>query len=209
MIPKVIHYCWFGNHPKGDLLDRCMKSWREIMPDYEIKVWNETNSPLEISYCKDAMDKKLWSKVSNYVRLWCLHNEGGIYLDTDFEVLKSLEPLRAHDCFLGFQRKELLHVGWATNGIIGAVKGHHFLQKCMDRTLQIHQETGEFALSPHVTTQILKESGLQTYELQTIGGVTVYPTEYFYPYMWLEEYSPACIQEHTFAVHHWAGSWLK
>ncbi len=207
MIPKIIHYCWFGNNPKTEMIQRCMESWQKVMPDFEVKEWNESNSPLDIDYCREAIDKGLWSRASNYVRLWCLYNEGGIYLDTDFEVIKSLEPFRKHDCFLGFQRKEE-HIGWVNNAILGAVQGHDFLQKCMDSTLQVYKETGEFVRQPPLSTMVLRELGLQSYGLQTIKNVTLYPVEYFYPYSWLEEYSPSCIQENTFAVHHWAGSWL-
>ena len=208
MIPKTIHYCWFGNNQKNDLIIRCMESWSKIMPEFQIKEWNEGNSPVEIPYCKSAYDRKLWSKVSNFVRLWALFHEGGIYLDTDFEVLKNLDRFRFHDCFLGFQRIEE-RPGWVNNGIIGAHKGNNFLEKCMSKTISIFEDTGEFILSPHVTTIVLKEMGLTQYGLQTIQDVTLYPIEYFYPYSWLEKYDPVCVKEITYAVHHWNMSWVN
>jgi len=208
IIPRKIHYCWVGDNKKSPLIERCLESWHRVMPDFEIIEWNETNIPSHLEYCKEGLNRGLWSKVSNFVRLWALFHEGGIYMDTDFEVLKSLTPLRKHTCFLGFQRKEK-HIGWATNGIIGAHEGHPFLQKCMDKTLQIYMEKGEFILSPHVTTMILQEMGLKFYGFQTVGGVTIYPKEYFYPYSWFENFSPDCITNNTFAIHHWEGSWRE
>jgi len=183
-----------------------MKSWEKHLPDYEIKEWNESNSPLDNKYCRDAYDKKLWSKVSNYVRLWAVHNEGGIYLDTDFEILKRLDPLLSNDCFLGFQRVEEVP-GWLTNGIFGAVAGTPFLKKCMEKTELIYGTEGYFILSPRVTTLVLREMGLDKYGFQKIDEVTLYPVEYFYPYTWLQEFTTGCVTDNTYAMHHWNFSW--
>ncbi len=103
MIPKIIHYCWFGNNPLSDLNKRCIDSWRRLLPDYTIKEWNEHNSPLDNDYCRAACERGLWSKVANYVRLHALSTEGGIYFDTDVEVFKNFDPLLGHRCFVGFQ----------------------------------------------------------------------------------------------------------
>ncbi len=178
------------------------------MPDYQLKEWNETNSPLDNSYTSAAYNQKSWSRLSNYVRLYALYMEGGIYLDTDVEVIKSFTPLLGHKCFVGFQQEEE-HVDWINSAILGAQSGHHFLRRGMDVTVKLFEDTGEFYRGPAVATLVLKEMGLSAYGLQEIDGVTVYPVEYFYPYPWFGKFSPDCIKENTYCVHHWNGSWLK
>lgn len=177
------------------------------MPDYEVKEWNETNSPLDNSYTKAAYEQKLWSRLANYIRLQALNQEGGIYFDTDVEVVRSFTPLRHHKCFIGFQQ-EAEDVDWINNAILGAEAGHPFLRRCMELTLKKFEDEGEFYRSPTISTIVLKEMGLRAYGLQEIDEVIVYPTEYFYPYPWSAKFSPECITENTYAVHHWAGSWL-
>ena len=208
MIPRTIHYCWFGKAPKSDLNKRCLDSWRRVMPDYEIKEWNETNTPLDNAYCQRAYAKELWSKLSNLVRLQALYTEGGIYLDTDVEVIKSFAPLLHRKCFLGFQLEEE-QVDWITNGVLGAQPGHQFLKRCIELTQALFAETGKFYRSPTITTMVLKEMGLKEYGLQEIKEVTVYPLEYFYPYAWTSTFSPDCIKENTYCIHYWEGTWLK
>ena len=207
MIPKTIHYCWFGNSPKTDLNKRCIDSWRRVMPDYQIKEWNSTNSPLNNGYSQRAYAKGLWSRLSNHVRLHALYTEGGIYLDTDVEVIKSFDPLLQHKCFLGLQ-VEQDQVDWVNTAVLGAESGHPFLKRGMEATQELFAETGEFGRSPKIITTILKEMGLREYGLQEIEGVTVYPAEYFYPYPWTSKFSPDCIKENTYSIHHWEGSWL-
>jgi mannosyltransferase OCH1-like enzyme len=207
MIPPTIHYCWFGRGRRSALLKKCMASWQRVMPDYQVKEWNETNSPLDNSYTKAAYEQKLWSRLANYIRLQVLNQEGGIYFDTDVEVVRSFTPLRHHKCFIGFQQ-EAEDVDWINNAILGAEAGHPFLRRCMELTLKKFEDEGEFYRSPTISTIVLKEMGLRAYGLQEIDEVIVYPTEYFYPYPWSAKFSPECITEHTYAVHHWAGSWL-
>jgi mannosyltransferase OCH1-like enzyme len=177
------------------------------MPDYQVKEWNESNSPLDNSYTKAAYGQKLWSRLSNYIRLHAVYQEGGIYFDTDVEVVRSFTPLLRHKCFLGFQQ-EVEDVDWINSAIFAAEPGHPFLLRCMELTLQKFEDEGEFYRSPAITTAVLKEMGLRAYGLQEIDGVTVYPAEYFYPYPWFARFSPDCITENTYCVHHWAGSWL-
>lgn len=192
----------------SDLNVRCIDSWRRVMPDYQIKEWNETNSPLDNAYTQMAYDRKLWAKLSNYVRLHALNTEGGIYLDTDVEVIQSFAPLLHHKCFVGFQVEED-QVDWVNNAVLGAQPGHQFLKRGLELTRELFAETGEFYRSPTVTTTTLKEMGLKEYGLQEIKEVTVYPVEYFYPYPWTSKFSPDCIKENTYCIHHWTGSGLE
>jgi len=208
MIPQTIHYCWFGRGKRSALLQRCMASWQRVLPDYQLKEWNETNSPLDNVYTRAAYEQKLWSRLSNYIRLYAVYQEGGLYFDTDVEVVRSFNSLLHHQCFLGFQQ-EAEDVDWINSAVFGAERGHPFLRRGMELTLQKFTVEGEFYRSPTIQTIILKEMGLRAYGLQEIEGVTVSPAEYFYPYPWFGKFSPDCITENTYCVHHWAGSWLK
>jgi mannosyltransferase OCH1-like enzyme len=178
------------------------------MPDYQIKEWNETNSSLDSAYSQKVYAKKFWSKLSNLVRLQALYAEGGIYLDTDIEVIKNLAPLLHHKCFAGFQAREN-QVDWVNTAVLGAQPGHQFLKRSMELLQELFAETGEFCRSPKLTTTILRQMGLKEYGLQEINEVTLYPLEYFYPYPWTSKFSPDCIKENTYSIHYWEGSWLK
>ena len=104
MIPKKIHYCWFGRNPLPPLALKCIASWKEYCPDYEIKEWNEDNFDLSINaYVREAYEARKWAFITDYVRLYALVNEGGIYMDTDVEVLKPLDDLLCYDAVSGFE----------------------------------------------------------------------------------------------------------
>ena len=104
MIPKIIHYCWFGRGEKTPSMLKCIESWKRFCPDYEIKEWNEDNFDVEcIPFVKAAYDAKKWAFVSDYARLRIIWEKGGIYLDTDVELLKSLDDLLVLDAYMGFQ----------------------------------------------------------------------------------------------------------
>ncbi|HKQ99751.1 MAG TPA: glycosyltransferase, partial [Pyrinomonadaceae bacterium] len=200
MIPQIIHYCWFGGAPKSPLNMKCIDSWKNLMPNYQLKEWNETNTPLQTAYAREASARGLWSKLSNYIRLQALHKEGGIYLDTDVEVLKDFSPLLDDECFAGFQQKDE-NSDWVNNAILGARPGHPFLKSCMSLTDEALRETGEFLRSPVVTTSVLKRGGLRDYGLQQVDGVMLYPTEYFYPFPWQGKFTVDCIKEDTYCIH--------
>ena len=206
MIPKIIHCCWFGRAAKNDVIRRCRESWSARLPDFEVREWNESNTPLDNPYCQEAMAKGLWSKVSNFIRLHALWQDGGIYLDTDMEVVRPFDALLGHDCFLGFQRVEEIP-GWVNNAIVGARPGHDFLRRCLDRTSAVHANTGRFELSPRIVTSVLKDLGLARYGRQEVGDVTLYPVEAFYPFSWTESFHPECVTADTLAIHHWNHSW--
>jgi len=184
-----------------------MRTWARVLPNYQIKEWNETNLPPENAYLREVYSKRLWSKVSNYVRLYALLTEGGLYFDTDVEVLKSFDPLLKDECFVGFQVQNQ-QTDWVNNAVIGAVPGHPFMKQCLDYTVRAF-DGGAILRSPQVTTSVLLEQGLQAYGFQTVGGVTLYPTEYFYPYAWYEQFSADSVTANTYAIHRWEGSWIK
>ena len=104
MIPKIIHYCWFGRNPLPELARKCIASWRKYLPDYEIKEWNEDNFDVNIiPYTAEAYAQKKYAFVSDYARFWILYRYGGIYFDTDVEVIRPLDDIIARGCFMGFE----------------------------------------------------------------------------------------------------------
>ena len=109
MIPKTIHYVWFGRNPKPDLAVKCINSWKKYCPDYEIIEWNEDNFNLDEAplYVRQAYEAKKWAFVSDYVRLWAMTEFGGIYMDTDVEVLKPLDRFLQNEAFSGFEDDEI------------------------------------------------------------------------------------------------------
>src|SRR5215813_1902466 len=195
MIPRTIHYCWFGKGPKSDLNKKCLESWHRILPDYQIKEWNETNTPLDGAYCQTAYSRGLWSRLTNHVRLHTLYSEGGIYLDTDVEAIKSLDPLLTNKCFLGFEDTE-----WVNTAVLGSEPGHPFIKRCLAFTSALFEETGEFFRSPEVTTMMLRNMGLLDYGLQQLNNVMLFPAEYFYPYRWFGKFSPECVKDNTYCI---------
>jgi mannosyltransferase OCH1-like enzyme len=208
MIPKKIHYCWFGPKSLGDLNRRCIESWHRVLPDYQLKLWDETNVPLDNAYARAAHAAGAWSRLSNYVRLYALHSEGGVYLDTDVEVLKDFAPLLRHECFAGFQQPEE-EVDWVNSAVLGARAGHPFLAQCLRLTHSLFASTGQLPRSPFVLTGVLREAGLRDYGPQEVGGVTLLPAEYFYPFPWRGTFTPECVKESTYCIHHWEGSWWR
>ena len=208
MIPRTIHYCWFGPKPLSELNRRCIASWHRALPDFQFKLWDETNVPLDNAYARAAFKAGAWSRLTNHVRLHALYHEGGVYLDTDVEVLKDFTPLLRHECFMGFQL-EAEKADWVNSAVSGARQGHPFIARCSQLTQSLFASTGQFPRSPTVITRVLKEMGLREYGLQEIEGVAIYPVEYFYPYSWLDNFSPECITENTYSVHHWDGSWRE
>lgn len=128
LIPKVIHYVWMGGNEKPSSVIKCIESWRKVLPDYKIIEWNENNFNVDESpYCKKAYENKKWAFVSDYVRLYVLLNNGGIYLDTDVELKKKFDDLLSFDLFLGKMYKTV--IGTA---VIGAKKGNENIKLLLD-----------------------------------------------------------------------------
>ncbi|HIY48223.1 MAG TPA: hypothetical protein H9834_00185 [Candidatus Barnesiella excrementavium] len=134
MIPKVIHYCWFSGEKKPRLIRRCIRSWKKVLPDYEIKCWDANSFDFDnVPYVKQAYERKKWAFVADYVRLYALYTEGGIYLDSDVEVYKSFDEFLKYSFFTGtdIRSLKLKHYGIEA-AIMGAEKGFPYLKKCLD-----------------------------------------------------------------------------
>lgn len=209
MIPKIIHYCWFGCNPKPKLVKKCIRSWKKYCPDYQIIEWNEKN--FDVSSCplyvQQAYEAKKWAFVSDYARLKIIYDNGGVYLDTDVELLKSLDPFLLCDGYFGFHDKT-----WIATGLgFGAVKGALVLLEMMqnyERAPFIKANGSKDMLPcPNRDTPVFIKRGLlQNDSLQTLeGNIIVYPTEYFDPY----DYKAGSVRKtsNTVSMHHYSASW--
>ena len=140
MIPKHIHYVWVGG-PLPEAQRSYIESWRQTNPDYEFTLWNESNIDFSINLLSDAYNKRKWAKVADIARLVAILRHGGIYLDTDIQLHRRLDPLLHHRCFFGFQDKERSK-DWVANGVIGAEKGHWFIEHALTSLLSIRSLPG-------------------------------------------------------------------
>jgi mannosyltransferase OCH1-like enzyme len=198
MINKTIHYIWFGKKPYPTLIERCIESWKKQLPDFEFKLWNEDNAPVDIPYVKKALEKEYYAFAADYVRAYILYHEGGIYLDTDMEILKDLTPLLDLDFFLGYESANVISAG-----IIGSKKGHIISRLIMEKL----DNSKNYETIPRIITEIFKKNDIND------KNIKVFPTEYFYPYNPYDENRKDIelmymdITEKTYAIHHWKKSW--
>ena len=205
MIPKIIHYIWFGRGPKSELIQKCIHSWQLYMPEYKIIEWNEDNYILNFAYEKEAMEHKKYAFVSDVARLRIIAEYGGIYLDTDVELIRSLEPLLEQGGFLGFERKNSVNTGLG----IAAPPGDETIKRLLAEYESIHFSTEDGidqTACPVRNTQGLKKLGLiPNNTKQRIGNIIVYPNDYFCPLDY--DSGKLRLTENTFAIHHYGYSW--
>lgn len=208
-IPKIIHYCWFGKGEKSDLAKKCIGEWEKKLNDYKIVEWNEDNFDVNINrYVKEAYESKKYAFVSDYVRLFVLFNYGGIYLDTDIEVLKSFDNMLALNGFAGFEDKELI-----STAVIGAKKGNLIIKDWLDTYEErsfIEKGKINETTNVRVFTNLLLMYGLKqnNTNIQIIkdGEITIFPREYFSP-LKIGEKKPN-ITESSITIHWFEGTWL-
>lgn len=210
MIPKVIHYCWFGGNPLPELAKRCIESWKKYCPEYEIKEWNEKNFDVECcDYVKEAYEAKKWAFVSDYARFKILYENGGVYFDTDVELVKGIDELLQKGAFMGVEREIPLLVNPGLG--LAAEKGMELYLRLIKDYDNRHflLNDGKYNLKTIVeyTTEVLNEYGLvQNTEIQYIANIYIYPKEYFNPYD--SRTGKIKIKENTISIHHFAASWL-
>ncbi|WP_394186452.1 glycosyltransferase family 32 protein [Metabacillus halosaccharovorans] len=207
-IPKVIHYCWFGYKEKPEIVKKCITSWYINLPGYEIREWNEQNFDINSNiYIKEAYNSKKFAFVSDYVRVYALYNYGGIYLDTDVEVLKPFNDLLHHDSFWGFEQENYI-----ATSTIGASKGNQLIKLFLDsyKEKEFIKDDGSYddLTNVAVITKILENIGLKKNgELQSFDKIgTFYPQTYFSPYDYIN--CRKLITENTYTIHHFYKSWL-
>lgn len=216
MIPKIIHYCWFGRKPLPDLAVRCIKSWKEYLPNYEIKEWNEDNFDVNIiPYTKQAYEANKYAFVSDYARFWILYKFGGIYFDTDVELIKPIDDIIFRGPFMGCEKEADVNSGKiipVAPGLgIGVDAGHIVLKELLERyaALCFLREDGSLNLKTVVgyTTELLCKHGLKNCDsIQECAGIWIYPKDYFCPI----DYNTGKIRitDNTRGIHHYTASWL-
>lgn len=210
MIPKTIHYCWFGGSEKPEKAKKCIASWKKYCPDYEIREWNEQN--IRISECpqyvQDAFAAKKYAFVSDYVRLNVLFQYGGFYMDTDVELLRPLDIFLADRAVIGFENDNFVNSGQ----MLAAEAGHPILREMMDCYNDIsfyHPDGSVFLLGcPHVNTQALTNHGLiKNGREQTVADVHVYPADWFNP---LDSTTGILNKtSNTVSIHWYSMSWIS
>jgi len=205
-IPKIIHYCWFGPNELPETEQKCIESWKKQLPDYQIMFWNEKNFDVNsVEYVKQAYELKKYAFVSDYVRFKVLYEYGGIYLDTDQEVLKNLDEFLEDDIVLGFENRTMIAAG-----LIGAIPKHPFTKNVMDyyhSHVFVENNVMDTTTIVQIMTEILVKKGfLKENKDQIINKIHLYERDYFYPKL-LDD-GKFKITERTVALHHGSASWL-
>lgn len=209
-IPKVIHYCWFGGNPLPRSAKKCIKSWKKYCPDYKIIRWDESNFDIrENRYAAEAYQCKKWAFVSDYARLKIICDRGGIYLDTDVELLRPLDDLLENQGFLGFQDDDATV---ATGLGLGAEAGQPMIRAMLDdyRDIPFLKEDGTMDMTscPHRNTQSLIPFGLRPDGTrQEVCGLQIFPRDYFCPIsLRTGELQKT---DNTYSIHHFDASWVE
>lgn len=207
MIPKIIHYCWFGKGELPEKARKCIASWKRFCPDYELIQWNEDNYEIpNIPFLKKAYEDRKWSFVTDYVRLDAVHRMGGIYFDTDVELLKPIDELLSYQAYFGFEEATTVNTGLG----FGAEKHCGILQEmmqCYDRLLPCQTDEEYFQHTcPIVQTPILEKRGLLLNgKTQMLGDIMVFSAEYMNPRDYMT--GQLCKTENTISIHWYDASW--
>jgi mannosyltransferase OCH1-like enzyme len=222
MIPKIIHFCWFGNKPKSDLINNCIISWKKFAPDYEIIEWSDTNINIEDlpPLVKVFYSLEKWAYVSDYIRLKKLYDYGGVYLDTDMLLIKKIDDFLENDFFIGAESDELINCA-----IIGVVPENKIIKKALDFYSEYSFTNNQFVADkiksmtmtiPIIITNVIKAEYPLLTNWKTLfkdKDITIYPPEYFYPVSTDLAYDVLnyikYITENSHSVHLWDGSWLE
>lgn len=208
MIPKKIHYCWFGRGEKPALAEKCIASWRRFCPDYEIIEWNEDNFDLDSTgYARYCFDHKKWAFLSDYVRLAVVCREGGIYFDTDVELIKGIDGLLSYGAFYGFETDTAVNTGQG----FGAEAGHPTVCAMLEQYLGLQpDEQGQYPMvpCPALNTAALEQFGLRTDGTrQNIAGAEILPADCMNPYD--EPTGRLNKTESTLSIHWYNKSWIS
>ena len=216
MIPKVIHYCWFGGNPLPNDAKRCIASWRKYMPEYEIKEWNEDNFDVNvIPYTQEAYRAKKYAFVSDYARFWILYNYGGLYFDTDVEVIRPLDEIVDKGPFLGYEIDSDEEVCGVVNPGQGmcAEPRMSFYELVLKRyaTMSFILEDGSYNTEYAVvrlTTDCMKKCGLTAASgTQSVAGINIFPKCYFNPFD--DTVGRLSVTDKTHTIHWYSKSWMN
>ena len=207
-IPKIIHYCWFGKNPYPELTKKCINSWKKYCPDYEIIEWNEDNFNVNCNqYTKEAYDAKKWAFVTDYVRLFALYNYGGIYLDTDLELIKPIDSFLTYPAFSGFENEYMI-----PTAIMGSEKGNDWIKSLLKHYDNEHFVSKDGSLNLTTNVEIITKITKNLYDIElnntfqmVDGKFALFPNYYFCPKEYFSE--KITITEQTYAIHHFSSSW--
>lgn len=211
MIPKTIHYCWFGGKKKPKLVRDCIASWEIFLPEYKIMEWNEKNTNLSHPFVTAVYKQKKWAFVSDYVRLAVLSEHGGIYLDTDMMLLKNLDTLLNNKCFFGAEDQDYISCG-----IIGSIPNFQFIEQCKSLydELPYDQKLNTITIPRLITKKFREHFNFEDkFEvILNIENIKLFPFQYFYPFplekkMDLINYRNYIVKD-SIAVHLWSSSWV-
>ena len=213
MIPKVIHYCWFGRNPLPESALKCISSWRKFFPNYEIKEWNEDNFDVNIiPYTYEAYRLKKYAFVSDYARFWILYHYGGLYFDTDVEAIKPMDDIIERGPFIGIEaghEKENSIIVAPGLGL-GCYPGHGFYKKVLDDYESSHFVTWDGKYTGNICGKVSnllfssdKRNNIDGF--LNVEDIFVYPDEYFCP---VNYYTGEChITDNTRTIHHYTATW--
>lgn len=205
MIPKMIHYCWFGRNPKPKLAEKCIASWKKHCPDYEIIEWNEDNFDVNMNgYTRMCYEQKKYAFLSDYARLLVVAEHGGIYFDTDVEVIKSIDDLLSHSAYFGFEDESHINTGV---GFGSEAQNELVLAMLQEYDSLLSGKNGVIGC-PILNTQALSKHGLVLNgKLQTIGDAVFYPIDWFNPY----DDPTGCLNKtkNTRSIHWYSKSWMS
>lgn len=207
MIPKLIHYCWFGPNSLSELEEKCLNSWKVYFPDHKIILWNEHNSPMDHPYVANAYRNKKWSNISNFVRLYALSEFGGWYFDTDIEVVKSPDFSDFKEtCFLGIESYKWENEIIVNNAVIASLKNSNFIRQSFDYLIQNFDGIEAANLSsPIMTTKLLNFLGFKR-KAGVFDDVRVFPKEIFYPSSFFDIHPK--INKNSLTIHYFKGDWI-
>lgn len=212
-IPKIIHYCWFGKNPLPKSAKKCIASWKKYLPDYEIKEWNEDNFDVNIiPYTHDAYEAKKYAFVSDYARFWILYHYGGVYFDTDVEVIKSLDDLIDNGAFMGWEKTSSDGISSIAPGLgLAASKGQVFYKEVLDsfERLNFYKDDGDrntYTMIPMVTDLLLQKGLRKDGDLQVVEDITIYPSDYLCPMDAVT--GKVDFTSNTYTIHWYTMSWL-
>ena len=208
MIPKIIHYCWFGRGEKPELAKKCIASWRRFCPDFEIREWNEDNcGDLAIPFMAEAYAAKKYAFVSDVMRLVVLEQYGGVYFDTDVEVLRDISPLLEDEGFIGFENDQFVNSGQ----VLAAIPHHPVIGAMIAEYKTLHFLNPDGSINavgcPHLNSDVMERFGLvRNGQEQLVAGIHVYPEDYFNP---MDSTTGKLTKtEHTYSIHWYSMSWM-
>jgi mannosyltransferase OCH1-like enzyme len=215
-IPKIIHYCWISGDPYSKLITQCIESWHKKLPDYNFVLWDDNklhhDKMLSFDWVKEAYGIKKYAFVADFVRLYALYTEGGIYMDTDVQVVKDLSPLLVNKSFMGYETAGVFEAA-----VIGAQAGTEWIGKCLEYYKNTHflnpdgtlfdfcPMPGKLDYILHKNYKISKKFSVIS-EIESIG-LKLYPADYFSP----KNYHKNSIKvtENTYTIHHFDSSWTN